>query len=54
MSIQAAEISAILKDQIKKLIYPNSIIISKYNNQKISDPFINSVIVFLSFLISFL
>ena len=37
-----------LKNQIKKLIFPNSvIIISKYNNQKISDNFINSVIVFI-------
>jgi trk system potassium uptake protein TrkH len=24
-----------LRDQIKKLIYPNSVIITKYNNQKI-------------------
>ena len=36
-----------LKNQIKKLISPNSIVISKYNNQKISDDFINSVIVFI-------
>tara|TARA_B100001109_G_C18623623_1_gene362688 strand:+ start:33 stop:632 length:600 start_codon:yes stop_codon:yes gene_type:complete len=36
-----------LKNQIKKLIYPNSIIINKYNNQKISDGFINSVIIFI-------
>tara|TARA_Y100000741_G_C18177265_1_gene527796 strand:- start:435 stop:1034 length:600 start_codon:yes stop_codon:yes gene_type:complete len=36
-----------LKDQIKKLIYPNSIVISKYNNQKISEDFINSVIIFI-------
>ena len=44
-----------LKNQIKKLIYPNSIIINKYNNQKISDGFINSVIVFIfSFLFIFL
>ena len=44
-----------LKNQIKKLIYPNSIIISKYNNQKISDNFFNSVIVFIfSFLFIFL
>ena len=44
-----------LKNQIKKLIYPNSIIISKYNNQKISDSFINSVIIFIfSFLFIFL
>jgi trk system potassium uptake protein TrkH len=44
-----------LKNQIKKLISPNSIIVSKYNNQKISDDFINSVIVFIfSFLFIFL
>mgnify|MGYP001237290561 CR=1 FL=1 len=36
-----------LKNQIKKLFYPNSIIIAKYNNQKISDNFINSVIIFI-------
>tara|TARA_B100000963_G_C22608175_1_gene663593 strand:- start:268 stop:1716 length:1449 start_codon:yes stop_codon:yes gene_type:complete len=43
-----------LKNQIKKLIFPNSIIISKYNDHKISDPFINSVIVFIfSFLFIF-
>jgi trk system potassium uptake protein TrkH len=36
-----------LKNQIKKLIYPNSIFIVKYNNQKISDNFINSVIIFI-------
>ena len=43
-----------LKNQIKKLISPNSIIISKYNNQKISDDFINSVIIFIfSFLFFF-
>jgi trk system potassium uptake protein len=43
-----------LKNQIKKLISPNSVIISKYNNQKISDQFINSVIVFIfSFLFIF-
>tara|TARA_B100000945_G_scaffold161692_1_gene129792 strand:- start:361 stop:1326 length:966 start_codon:yes stop_codon:yes gene_type:complete len=33
--------------QIKKLIYPNSISIVKYNNQKISDNFITSVIIFI-------
>ena len=44
-----------LINQIKKLISPNSIIITKYNNQKISDSFINSVIVFIfSFLFIFL
>ena len=35
------------KNQIKKLISPNSVIITKYNNQKISDDFINSVIIFI-------
>ena len=36
-----------LKDQIKKLIHPNSVIITKYNNHKISDAFIKSVIIFI-------
>tara|TARA_Y100001970_G_C14082474_1_gene775496 strand:- start:299 stop:1144 length:846 start_codon:yes stop_codon:yes gene_type:complete len=36
-----------LKNHIKKLIYPNSISVMKYNNQKISDVFINSVIIFI-------
>ena len=44
-----------LKNQIKKLISPNSVIIIKYNNQKISDNFINSVIIFIfTFLFIFL
>jgi trk system potassium uptake protein TrkH len=44
-----------LKNQIKKLIYPNSVIITKYNNQKISDDFIKSVILFIfTFLFIFL
>ena len=44
-----------LFNQVKKLISPNSIIINKYNNQKISDSFINSVIIFIfSFLFIFL
>tara|TARA_Y100001958_G_C21200155_1_gene526954 strand:+ start:45 stop:1493 length:1449 start_codon:yes stop_codon:yes gene_type:complete len=44
-----------LKNQIKKLISPNSVIIIKYNNQKISDDFINSVIIFIfTFLFLFL
>jgi len=44
-----------LKNQVKKLIYPNSVIITKYNNQKISDNFIRSVIIFIfSFLFIFL
>jgi trk system potassium uptake protein TrkH len=43
-----------LKNQVKKLIHPNSIIITKYNNQKISDSFMNSVILFIfSFLFIF-
>ena len=44
-----------LKNQIKKLFAPNTVIITKYNNQKISDDFINSVIIFIfSFLFIFL
>ena len=44
-----------LKNQIKKLVSPNSVIITKYNNQKISENFINSVIIFIfSFLFIFL
>ena len=44
-----------LNNQVKKLIYPNSVIITKYNNQKISDDFIRSVIIFIfSFLFIFL
>jgi len=43
-----------LKNQVKKLVSPNIVIITKYNNQKISDSFINSVIVFIfSFLFIF-
>ena len=43
-----------LKNQVKKLISPNVVIITKYNNQKISDSFINSVIIFIfSFLFIF-
>ena len=44
-----------LKNQTKKLVSPNSVIITKYNNQKISDSFINSVIIFIfTFLFIFL
>ncbi len=44
-----------LKSQVKRIISPNSVIITKYNNQKISDDFINSVIVFIfTFLFIFL
>ena len=43
-----------LKNQIKKLISPNSVIIVKYNNQKISEDFMRSVITFIfSFLLIF-
>ncbi len=43
------------RNQIKKLIYPNSIFIVNYNNQKIEDKFINSVIIFIfSYLFLFL
>ncbi len=34
-------------NQIKKLIYPNSIFIVNYNNKKIEDSFVNSVIIFI-------
>ncbi len=44
-----------LKNQVKKIIYPNSIFIFSYNRQKIEDSFINSVIVFIfSYLFIFL
>ena len=36
-----------LKNQLKKLVSPNSVIIIKYNNQKISDDFIKSVVTFI-------
>ena len=42
-------------NQIKKLIYPNSVFVINYNNQKIEDTFINSVIVFIfSYLLLFI
>ncbi len=42
-------------NQIKKLIYPNSVLIVNYNNKKIEDNFINSVIIFIfSYLFLFL
>jgi len=44
-----------LKNQIKKIVSPNSVIVTKYNNQKISDNFFNSVIIFIfTFLFIFL
>jgi len=36
-----------INNQIKKFIYPNSIFILKYNSQKITDSYMNSVIVFV-------
>jgi trk system potassium uptake protein TrkH len=36
-----------LNNQIKKIIYPNSIFILKYNNQKITDSYMSSVIIFV-------
>ncbi len=44
-----------LKNQVKKLISPNSVMPIKYNNHKISDDFIKSVIIFIfTFLFIFL
>ena len=36
-----------LKNHIKKLVYPNSVFVIKYNEQKISNDFINSVLIFI-------
>jgi len=36
-----------LNNQVKKLIYPNSVFILKYNKQKITDSYMNSVIIFI-------
>jgi trk system potassium uptake protein len=36
-----------INNQIKKIIYPNSVFILKYNNQKITDNYMNSIIVFI-------
>ena len=36
-----------LNNQIKKMIYPSSVFILKYNNQKITDNYMNSVIIFV-------
>jgi len=36
-----------MNNQIKKIIYPNSVFILKYNNQKITDDYMNSVIIFV-------
>jgi trk system potassium uptake protein TrkH len=36
-----------LNNQIKKLIHPNSVFVLKYNNQKITDNYMNSIIIFV-------
>jgi len=36
-----------LNNQIKKIIYPNNVFILKYNNQKITDNYMNSVIIYV-------
>jgi len=36
-----------INNQIKKIIYPNSVFILKYNTQKITDDYMNSVIIFI-------
>jgi trk system potassium uptake protein TrkH len=36
-----------LNNQVKKIIYPNNVFILKYNNQKITDNYMNSVIIFV-------
>tara|TARA_Y100001970_G_scaffold162714_1_gene198909 strand:- start:25341 stop:26786 length:1446 start_codon:yes stop_codon:yes gene_type:complete len=44
-----------IKNQLKKLIYPNSVFVTNYNKQKIEDSFVNSVIIFIfSYLFLFL
>ena len=44
-----------LLNQIKKLIYPNRVIVLNYNKEKIEESFINSVIIFIfSYLFLFL
>ena len=36
-----------INNQIKKIIYPNSMFVLKYNNQKITESYMNSVIIFI-------
>ena len=36
-----------INNQIKKIIYPNSVFILKYNSQKITDDYMNSIIIFI-------
>jgi len=37
-------------NQIKKIIYPRGIFPMKYNNEKINNPFIYSIITFIFFI----
>ena len=44
-----------IKNHIKKIIYPNRIVIMNYNKERIEDNFVNSVIIFIfSYLFLFL
>ena len=36
-----------INNQIKKIIYPNTVFILKYNNQKITDEYMNSIVIFI-------
>jgi len=36
-----------LNNQVKKIIYPNNVFVLKYNNQKITDSYMSSVIIFV-------
>jgi len=36
-----------MNNQIKKIIYPNSVFVLKYNNQKITDDYMSSIIIFV-------
>lgn len=36
-----------INNQIKKLIYPNTVLILKYNNQKVTDSYMSSIIIFI-------
>jgi len=36
-----------INNQVKKIIYPNSVFILKYNNQKITDSYMSSIIIFI-------
>ena len=36
-----------LNNQVKKIIYPNNVFVLKYNNQKITDSYMSSVVIFV-------